>query len=93
MQCRIRFRFELNVSQFAGQIQHGFQIAFQIIEINRLFCQVPVLIMAVTTDNACQHQILANAQACLRIGYKTQSAFKNAHAVLLTVLVIHHGCQ
>jgi hypothetical protein len=30
MQCWIRFSFELNVCQFAGQVENRFQIAFQI---------------------------------------------------------------
>ena len=71
MQCWIRFSFELNVRQFAGQVENRFQIAFQIIEINGLFCQIPVFIMTVTADHACQHQILTDPKVGLRIRYET----------------------
>ena len=90
MQRRIRFRPELNVGQFAGEIQHRFQIAFQIIEINGLFRQIPVLVITVAANHPCQHQILTNAQICLGIRHETQTGFKDTHAVLLTVLVIDH---
>ena len=51
MQCRIRFCTELNLIQFTGQVENGFKIAFQIIEINGLFCQVPVLFVTVTANH------------------------------------------
>ena len=71
MQCWIRFSFELNVCQFAGQVENRFQIAFQIIEINGLFCQIPVFIMTVTADHARQHQILTDPEIGLCIRYET----------------------
>ena len=52
-----------------------------------------MLIHAVAADDAAQHQVLANAQRRLSVRYKAQAAFKDAHAVLLAVLVIHHGVQ
>ena len=51
MQCRISFCTELNLIQFTGQVENGFKIAFQIIEINGLFCQVPVLFVTVTANH------------------------------------------
>ena len=71
MQCWIRFSFELNVPQFSGQVENCFQIAFQIIEINGLFCQIPVFIMTITADHASQHQILTDPEVGLRIWHET----------------------
>ena len=93
MQSRIGFRFKFNFRQFTGQVENGFQIALHIIEINGLFCQVPMLFVAVTADDPSQHHILTDAQRCLGIRYETQTGFKNTHAVLLTILVVHSGRQ
>ena len=52
-----------------------------------------MLIHAVAADDAAQHQVLANSQRRLSVRHKAQAALKDAHAVLLAVLVIHHGVQ
>ena len=66
----ISFDTEFDVGQLTGQVEYRLKIAFYIIEIDGLFCQVPVFFIAVAADNASQHQILTNTQRSLGIRHK-----------------------
>ena len=52
-----------------------------------------MLFVAVTADRPGQHHILTNAQRRLSIRHEAQATLKDAHAALLTVLVVDHGTQ
>ncbi len=93
MQRRNSFSTELNFRQFTGKFQYSFQIAFQIVIINAVFTEIPVLFIAVAADSARQHQILTDTQVRLSVRHKAQTGFENAHAALLTVLVVDDGSQ
>ncbi len=93
MQGRNGLSTELNFRQFTGQVEYGFQIAFQVVEIDTVFAQVPVLFIAVAADRPCQHQILTNAEVSLGVRHKAQAGFENTYAALLTVLVVDDGAE